>query len=156
MGLFTDGFDKYAEMEATTESESLIMAAAIMESATGEEIEAFLESSDAHRAVQEDVLLEKTIVKLDKKAQISQARKVSIFTIAKEKNDPKFKKLLTIWRLERILEKDLERKYGNEAGRRAKNTVNKRRASRAPLIQKTVKKQQKILNAGAPSTRGSK
>lgn len=153
MGYFTQGLGQYAEMEATTESERLIMTAAILESTSEEELQAFLESSDAHTAVQEDVLLEKTIVKLDKKAQISQARKMSIFTIAKEKNDPGFKKLLTIWRIERKIEAQLDRKYGNEATRRAKATVNKRRNSKSNLIQKTVKKQQKVLNAGSPTTK---
>lgn len=153
MGFLFNSLDKYAEMEPTTESEDLIMTASILESASTEEIQSFLESAEASEAVRENILLEKTIVRLDKKAQISQARKMSIFTIAKEKNDPAFKKLLTIWRIERSLESKLEKKYGNEATRRAKKTVQKRKNSRSPLIKKTVTNTTKVLNAGQPTTK---
>lgn len=152
MSYMFNNFDQYSEMEPTTESDNLIMTAALLESNTHDEIQAFLESDESPLAIREGVLMEKTIVKLDKNAQVSQARKMAIFTIAKEKNDINFRKLVTIWRMERKLEGVLDKKYGPEATRRAKKAVNKRRNSRVPIIQKTVKKTNTVLNGGKPST----
>lgn len=123
--------------EASATDEQLIMEGAMLDVLGTEGIQAFLESStEVQAALTEEIVTEKTIVRLDRNAQISQATKAAIFTIAREKNDPLMKKLMTIWRMERRLEGQLEKKYGNEARRRAKKAVDKRRRSKSSLIRK--------------------
>lgn len=133
--------------EISLEAQSLILECALQDELTSEEMEAFLEShTDVNIAQGEEILLEKSIVRLDKKAKLSKAQKMAVFTIAKEKNDPKFKKLLTVWRMERFLEGYLDKKYGNEALRRAKKSVNKAAASKSTVIKKAANNVAKQLN----------
>lgn len=121
-------------------TEALILEGALMDLGT-EELQAMLEdTSDIAAAIEEDVVLERTIVRLDKKAKLNKARKMAVFAVAKEKNDPKFKKLLTVWKWERYLEAFLEKKYGNEAMRRAKKTVANKSNSKSNLVQTASKK----------------
>lgn len=140
------------EDRVSPEDHALIMEAAILESATPEELEAFLENhTEVQAAIHDEVLLEKTIVRLDKKARISQAQKVAIFTIAKEKNDPEFKKLVTVWRMERYLEDRLMKKYGNEGLRRAKKTVDKASRSKSNMVKKAATRAKKQWTGSAPT-----
>lgn len=73
-----------------------------------------------------DVVVERTIVKMDKKAKLARGVKAACFAIARRKKDVKFKKLLTIWRIERQLEAYLFKKYHNEALRMAKASLNRK------------------------------
>lgn len=108
--------------------ESAYMMEAVMHELSNDELSMFLEdASSVQSAVDNGVLLERTIVRLDKKAKLSKAKKMAIFMIAKEKNDVNFKKLQKVWRMERYLEALLEKKYGNEAARRAKKFVQRRK-----------------------------
>ena len=135
------------EDEMTLESLALITEASILENTSEEELEQFLSSSlETEVAVQEGVLMEKSIVRLDKNARINHAQKIAVFTIAKEKNDPKFKKLVTVWRMERALEAELFRKYGNEGLRRAKKAVSKQRQSKSKLVSKVASNVNKQFN----------
>lgn len=135
------------ELELTAESQSLIMEAALLENLSQEELSAFLEShQETNAAIRDEVLLEKTIVRLDKKARLSQAQKVAVFTVAKERNDPLFKKLLTVWRLERFLEAQLFRKYQNEGLRRARQAMAKPAKSSSSLVKKVANNVAKQLN----------
>lgn len=70
-----------------------------------------------------NILEERTIVKLDKKAKLNRAFKAAVFTIARERNDRDFKKLLTLWRMERVLEDKLMKKYSTSAMKRAKDSL---------------------------------
>jgi hypothetical protein len=138
--LFENGIMASAE-DMSTESRSAIIEAAIMESCTADEISDFVSDPDAtSAAVTESVLLEKSIVRLDKKARLQGYYKAAIFTIAKEKNDRDFKKLLTVWKSERLLEARLEKKYGNQAMVRAKQAMKDARKANIPVINKIAKK----------------
>ena len=131
----------------STESQAYIMEAAMLENLSQEEISAFLENStEVTSAVNENILMEKTIVRLDKKAKLSKAHKMAIFTIAKEKNDPKYKKLVTVWKMERFLEAYLAKKYGNAALRRAKETMRNSSKSSSSVIQKVAANAKSQLN----------
>lgn len=133
-----EGFD--ATMEA------LLLEAGLMD-LPQEELEALLEdTSDVANAISENVVLERTIVRLDKQAKLSKARKMAIFAIASERNDPKFKKLLTVWKWERFLEAFLDKKYGNEAMRRAKKSMAKAAKSNSKLVTTASKKVSSGLN----------
>lgn len=126
----------------STEAVNYIMEAFIKEEFTPDEMSMFLENqTEVDDAINNNILMEKTIVRLDKKAKLSKARKMAIFTIAKEKNDPKFKKLLTVWKMERFLEDFLEKKYGNEASRRAKKAVaNSAKSSAGTMIKRAAER----------------
>lgn len=133
--------------QIVAESFSLISQAMILEHTSAEELEAFLsDGTELAHLENEEIVQERTIVKLDKKAKISQAQKMAVFTIAKERNDPKFKKLMTVWRLERTLEAELFRKYGNEGLRRAKKVVEKNRKSKSGLLKTVAKKTETQFN----------
>lgn len=132
----------------STEATNYIMEAFLKEAFTEEEMSMFLENStEVDDAISNDILMEKTIVRLDKKAKLSKATKMAVFTIAKEKNDPKFKKLLTVWKMERYLEAELVKKYGNEAARRAKKTVAaSAKKSKAVMIKKAAERAKSTFN----------
>lgn len=121
--------------EISLEAAALIMEAAIIDNTSVEELQAFLENhSEVNDAKQNEILLEKNIVRLDKMTQLKRAQKVACFTIAKERNDPQMRKLLTVWRMERFLEAALLRKYGNEALRRARAVSHKAASSKSSTI----------------------
>ena len=126
----------------STEAVNYIMEAFVKEEFTPDEMSMFLENqTEVDDAISNNILMEKTIVRLDKKAKLSKARKMAVFTIAKEKNDPKFKKLLTVWKMERFLEDYLDKKYGNEASRRAKKAVtNSAKASNGTIIKRAAER----------------
>ena len=129
--------------------ESAYMMEAVMHELSNDELTMFLEdASTVQDAVDNGVLLERTIVRLDKKAKLSKARKMAIFMIAKEKNDVNFKKLLKVWRMERYLEALLEKKYGNEASRRAKKFVQRRKDKKGVdgMVKTAVNKANAQLN----------
>jgi hypothetical protein len=128
----------------STEAMSCIFEAAIRENCTPEEIADFVADPNATSdAVLEGVLLEKNIVRLDKKAKLQNAYKTAIFTVAKEHNDRDYKKLVTVWKMERALEAKLEKKYKNEAMKRAKEMVKKSKLSKVPIIGKLADKASK-------------
>lgn len=125
-GVNTNPANNAGEDEVTLESMQMINESAIMAFLTEDEQETLLESHiEIAALINGEVVNEKTLVRMDKKARISQVQKMAVFTIAREKNDPIFKKLLTVWRIERSLEEKLFNKYGSEGMRRAKSTVQK-------------------------------
>lgn len=131
----------------TMESMAYINEAMLRDGLTEDELHAFLESRDeTDIAREENILMEKTIVRLDKKAKLSHAQKIAVFTIAREKNDPKFKKLITVWRMERQLEAYLFKKYGNQALARAKKTVNNASRSKSAMVKKAANRVKSQLN----------
>jgi hypothetical protein len=142
------GFVDTASDDMTPDASSYIMEAVMMDTLSSDELSAFLESSsEIGAAVSDNVLLERTIVRLDKHAKLSKARKMAVFTVAKEKNDPKFKKLLKVWKMERYLEAELDKKYGNEAMRRAKKTIANAGKSKSNTMKKVASKAKAMFNA---------
>lgn len=131
-----------SEEMISTEATNYIMEAFMQDEFTSDEISMFLENkTEVDDAISNNILMEKTIVRLDKKAKLAKATKMAVFTIAKEKNDPKFKKLLTVWKMERYLEDYLYKKYGNEASRRAKKAVaDSAKKSSGTLIKKAAER----------------
>jgi hypothetical protein len=133
--------------EITMESAALIMESVLLEHLTPDEISAFItDHNEVNAAYQDDVLLEKSIVRLDRAARLSQAQKIATFSIAKERNDPLFKKLVTVWRMERYLEAVLFKKYGSQAMRVARETVSKATSSRSSVVKRAASKAHSQLN----------
>lgn len=147
--LFTEtGIGENEEM--SLESLQYIIEAMLYDTLSSDELESFLENSfEVNSAIAEEVVMEKTVVRLDKKAKLSKARKMAVFTIAREKNDPKFKKLLTLWRMERSIEQYLDKKYGNEAMRRAKKAQSTAANSKAATVQHAANKAKSMFNKPA-------
>lgn len=141
-----NGFVSVQE-ETNVNDDALIMEAAIMDVMTNEEIEMALENTmDIDIAVNQEIVQERTIVRLDKKAKKSKAEKMAIFTIAREKKDPDFKKLLTVWKLERFLEAKLEKKYQSKAKMRAKEMLKNAAKSKSKMVKTVANKASKMIN----------
>lgn len=139
------------DLEYDLEDEVALMEAVLMDGLSSEELEAFLESADeVNDAIEGEVLLERSIVKLDKFAKLSRAKRIAIFNIARRKKDPKMKKLVTLWKMESRIQKYLIKKYGNEAGREAKQMVNKKATSNSRSVKKAAEKAKAMFNKEVP------
>lgn len=135
--------------QLSPEDESLIIESALMEGLSNEELESFLESSaEVNDALRMDIVQEKSIVRLDKKAKLNRAYMTAIFAVAKRKKDKKFKKLQTLWKMEAMLEKDLIKRHGSEAMREAKKAMQTASKSNSKLVKKAVNNVKKSLNSG--------
>lgn len=65
------------------------------------------------------IAMERTIVRLDRNARKRHLRKANTLALARKANHPKWRKLMTIWKMERQLEGELDRIYGNKASQLA-------------------------------------
>lgn len=61
------------------------------------------------------ILSERSIVKLDKSAHKGRAEKKTIITMARQNNDPLYKKLVKVYKMKKFLIGKLEKKYGMKA-----------------------------------------
>jgi hypothetical protein len=139
------------DLEYDLEDEVALMEAVLMNALSSEELEAFLESADeVNDAIEGEVLLERSIVKLDKFAKLSRAKRIAIYNIARRKKDPKMKKLVTLWKMEARIQKYLIKKYGNEAGKEAKHMVNKKSISNSKSVKKAAEKAKAMFNKEVP------
>lgn len=125
MKLFTN--TSVGGMEINDADARVITEAAILEGLSAEEAGAVSEDAQlCQDLIKQDIVTERTIVRMDKKAKLSRAFRTAVFTIARRKKDVKFKKLLTIWRMERNLEAYLIKKYRSEALRMAKESLKRK------------------------------
>lgn len=134
------------ELDNETQAAALIVECAILDTYSNEELESIVENTyDIGKAVNEEYLEERTIVRLDKVAKRNKAEKMAVFQIAKQKKDRDFKKLLTIWKLERFLEAKLEKRYAAQAKTLAKKTLKNAAQSKSKVVSKAVKKANLLL-----------
>lgn len=141
MLFYNNGDVEKVKENLTTEDVSTLIESTMRDVLSDEELKAFLENKEeCEAAIDDQVLLEKSIVRLDKNAKLSRATKQAVYQIAAEKNDPKFKKLLTVWRLERHLKKYLFEKYGAQATARAKKAMALARRSKSKTVQKAAER----------------
>ena len=137
------------EYDNETEVNALIVECAILDTFSNEEIESLTENTyDLGKAINEDILVERSIVRLDKEAKKNKAYKMAIFQIAKEKNDRDFKKLLTLWKLERFIEAKLEKRYSAQAKQLAKQAMKKSKNTKSKAVGKAVNKANLLINDG--------
>ena len=142
-GLIINEFDNETEVNA------LIIECALLDAFSNEEIESLTENTyDLGKAVNEDILVERSIVRLDKVAKMNKAYKMAIFQIAKEKNDRDFRKLLTLWKLERFIEAKLEKRYGAQAKQLAKQAMKKSKNTKSKAVGKAVNKANLLIGDG--------
>jgi len=137
------------EYDNETEVNSLIIECAILDTFSSEEIESLTENTyDLGKAINEDILVERSIVRLDKEAKKNKAYKMAIFQIAKEKGDRDFKKLLTLWKLERFIEAKLEKRYSAQAKQLAKQAMKKSKNTKSKAVGKAVEKANLLIGDG--------
>ena len=142
-GLIINEFDNETEVNA------LLVECAILDTFSNEEIESLTENTyDLGKAINEDILVERSIVRLDKEAKKNKAYKMAIFQIAKEKGDRDFKKLLTLWKLERFLEAKLEKRYSAQAKQLAKQAMKKSKNTKSKAVGKAVNKANLLIGDG--------
>lgn len=107
---------------------------------TVDEVDMFKESVEMDLSIDEGYFTERTIVRFDKKARRSQLKKVAVLAIAKEKNDPLYKKLVTIWKMERKLEQKLMEKYDAKANEKVKKYIANAKKSKSNVIKRAINK----------------
>lgn len=109
-------------------------------SASPEEINEFVESVESDIAVGEGFLTERTIVRFDKNAKKAQLFETAVAAIARSKNDPLYKKLQTVYKMERIIKAKLRKKYHSEADRKVKEWMARAKKSKSGFLSKIVSK----------------
>lgn len=143
------------EYDNETETSALIIECAILDAFSSEEIESLTENTyDLGKAINEDILVERSIVRLDKEAKKNRAYKMAIFQVAKEAGDRDFKKLLTLWKLERFIEKKLEKRYFAKAKQLAKEAMKKAKMTKSKVVAKATGKANLLLGKGNPPKDG--
>ena len=85
-----------------------------------EKIREFCESEEAQAMLEAGVMRKKTLVRLSKKDDMSRRRTMAAFTIARDKKDPLWAKLVKNRVQERKLIGDIVKKYGSQADKVAK------------------------------------
>ena len=115
------------ELEVVSESDMTHLIAIALEEAAVEEL-----SETPTNAIFEGVevgednsIMEASIVKLDKNAKKQRAYKLAILQCAKDDDNKDYKKLETIWQMEKYLMRRLEKKYAQRARSRMKQTSKK-------------------------------
>ena len=107
---------------------------------SAEECAAFKESVESDIAISEGFFTERTIVKFDKNARLSQLRRVSALALAKQANDPLFKKLNKVWKMERMLESKIYSKYKSKADQRARKLYANLKKSKSKTLSAAAQK----------------
>ena len=149
--IFDDKGFMIDEYDNETEVNSMIIECAILDAFSNEELEAMTENTyDLGKAINEDILVERSIVRLDKEAKKNRAYKMAIFQVAKEKGDRDFKKLLTLWKLERFIEQKLEKRYFAQAKQKAKEAMKKAKMTKSKVVAKATDKANLLLGKGNP------
>ena len=85
-----------------------------------EKIQEFCQSPEAQALVEAGVMRKKTLVRLSKKDDFSRRRTMAAFTIARDKKDPLWSKLVKNRVQERKLIGEIVKKYGGKADKVAK------------------------------------
>lgn len=150
--LFNKDYNTFDLLRISEEDAKLITESLILDNLSKEEVSELTESADVCNDLTSlGIVTEKTIVRLDKTAKISRAYKTAVFTIAREKKDRDFKRLVTIWRMERTLEAKLMKKYHAEALKRAKASVAKlnsaKKDTKSGVVAKAVNKAKAQFNS---------
>ena len=85
-----------------------------------EKIQEFCQSPEAEALVEAGIMRKKTLVRLSKKDDFSRRRTMAAFTIARDKKDPLWSKLVKNRVQERKLIGEIVKKYGGKADKVAK------------------------------------
>ena len=105
--------------------ESFVAACALADLTTVDERADLVTSLEDMQAMGEmmGIAMERTIVRLDKKARFNHLIKANNLNLARKDNHPKYRKLLTLWKMERAIEGDLDRIYRTKSTAMAKQQI---------------------------------
>ena len=103
-------------------------------------IDEFVESTDCAICEAEGFLTERTIVKFDKNAKRSQLYEIAVASVAREKKDPLYKKLETVYKMERVIKAKLRKKYHAEANRKVKEYLARAKKSKSGILSRIASK----------------
>ena len=138
--------------EFSAADEAVIAAAFLQDLASGAEISELASSYEAMNDISDmmGIAMERTIVRLDKNARFKYLRKANTLNLARKDMHPKFKKLLTVWKMERALEGELDRIYRNKATQLARQQIKNYAANGIKKIAKAYP--DTVVGKGKPST----
>ena len=105
-----------------------------------DQVKEFVESMDSDIAVNEGFLTEKTIIKFDKNAKKAQLYEVAVAAVAREKKDPLYKKLQTVYKMERIIKAKLRKKYHSQAQQKVKEYLARAKRSKSGVLARIAHK----------------
>ena len=104
-----------------------LVATIIQENATQHELLEILEEGAFV-----DVLMERSIVRLDKQAKKDRAYELAKLQLAKEDNSRDWKKLVTLWKMEKLIKNKFDKIYGARALRIAAKAAQKAKSTNSP------------------------
>lgn len=149
------------EMEPVFVSESdmaALMTAALEDACSDEELDELSEAVNSGNVTDLTPVEERSIVKLDKKAQKQKLYRLALYQVARDANDPFYQKLVTCWEAERMLDDKLEKKYRmkaiakmkemQKAAKASKNGKIKKAGAKADGLTKSQKQTQRALSGG--------
>lgn len=118
------------QFESMTESDQSALLYIAMLEAAEEEVEDETVSTESATIMEgvmpeDHAVVEASIVRLDKKAKRQRAYKLAILQCAKEDDNKDYKKLETLWRMEKFLFRKLEKRYAARARSRMTQTAKK-------------------------------
>lgn len=129
------------EEKKKEENDELIAEELIKECLNCEELSEFLQNkTEIDALINQGILSERSIVRLDKYAKLNRYESQAVLAIAREKNDRDFKKLLTIWKMRKFLLNKLNKKYGPQAKTRARQNMKKVKKTNTGIAAKILKK----------------
>lgn len=105
--------------------EAVFASCALMDLTSSDELQTLAESVEDMSDVSEvfGIAMERTIVRLDRNDRMKHLRKANVLALARKDNHAKYRKLLTLWQMERTLEKDLESIYRGRADQLARKQI---------------------------------
>lgn len=115
-------------------SDLLVMA--LVETCADEELEELKESFQSG-VIQFTPVEERSIVKLDKKAKKEKTYRLALYQVAKEHGDKNYEKLVTLWKAEAILVRNIEKRWHSKAMSRMKEMMKQSNQSKSPTVKKS-------------------
>ena len=126
-------------LEARSDEDlSALLAVTLEDTLSVDELDQFV--AEMTECANTDYVEERTIVNLDKQAKKTRNYKLAILQSAKEGNDPNYKKICTLWKMERFLMRAMEKKWGTKAKARMRTMGNKAKESKANPIKNALPK----------------
>lgn len=128
MGIYSNGNDLIGVAESgelvleNAEAYEEACAAALLSKQPDDVIREFAQSEECEALITEGKISRKTIMKLNKNDDLSRRRKIAAYQLAKEKNDPLWRKLVANRVKERELISAIMAKYGNRGEQVAKKS----------------------------------
>lgn len=131
-GSVLESAEDNAILEAVSDEAMAQLQAVLLEDTLSEtEMSALLEECEKTTGM--EPVEERTIVKLDRRAKRNRDYKLSILQVAKEMGLPSYKKIITLWEMERYLMDDMEKKCATKAKARMKTMGKKSEKGDSPI-----------------------